>query len=627
MKTFFKEKSKNFSIAFFKGKSINFFFPIAFILTIVPLIVRIVALKVDQDTADIYGAIVQNDLFSQKKASFLLFFSIILIFISIIFFKRIFEKKDKFVNLILIGSIIFWAFTLFSAIFSTHKNYAFYGAFDRAEGFITITCYMILFIYSIYTFKVADNYKYIIIPILFLVTILSFLGVFQYIGHDLINSKLGLFLVLGTTNSKLNLMYETGKLYGTLYHYNYVGSFVAIVLPILFSLTIFQKKILYKIILGIGSLLSIWLLFGSTSRAGIIGIIAAILFGLIVFGRIILTKWKPVTICLISIIILASGLNFATKGVIFNRLPGLVTDISNAFKNTSDFDFSEHTSVKDIKHIDGHVEILLPKETLKISYENNNYVFKNSKNEVIQYIEQNNKDKASKDKIYATNNNAFKIISFTTKKINNKSTIPDYLYLRINNQPMFVFNLLNDNSIHLVNPDSKKDIDIESPEIFSFLKGKERLGSSRGYIWSRSIPLLKNNLILGGGPDTFIYQFPQNDLIGKYYAFSTPNMIVDKPHNLYLQIALNDGLIALSAFIFIMIIYIIDSIRLYAFKKHYNESQISGSSTCLGVIGYLFAGLFNDSVISVAPIFWIILGVGITLNFINRNSLKQNLDK
>lgn len=620
IKTFLKKKSNDFPFAFFKGKSINFFFPIAFILGIIPLIVHVAGVRLDSDTADIYGSVIQTDLFSQRKAHYLVIFSIILITISIIFFKKIFEKRDKFINLILIASGIFLFLTFLSAIFSEHKNYSFLGAFDRSEGLITITCYMIIFIYSIYTFKTSDNYKYVIIPILILVAITSFLGVFQYIGQDLINSKLGLYMVLGNSNSKLNLLYQAGKLYGTLYHYNYVGSFVAIVLPILFCLTVFEKKIINKIVLGIASLLSVWLLFGSTSRAGIIGIVVATVLGIILFGKIILKKWKTLSIILISILAIVIGLNSATKGVIFQRIPGLLIDISTIFNDTSSFNYTEHVPIKNIQSNDGNVEIIFPNETLNISYENNNYVFKNSKNEVILYSEISNTPKNSKTKIYATNNDTFKTVSFSTEKINNKSTFPDYLYLKLNEQPVFMFRLRDDNSIHLINPNGKVDIDIDYPEIFSLLKGKEKLGSMRGYIWSRSIPLLKNNLILGSGPDNFIYQFPKNDLIGKYYAFDTPNMIVDKPHNLYLQIALNEGLIALFAFLAIMFIYLVNSIKLYALKKEYQKPQILGAANCLGVIGYLFAGLFNDSVISVAPIFWIVLGVGVALNYINRKA-------
>lgn len=95
-------------------------------------------------------------------------------------------------------------------------------------------------------------------------------------------------------------------------------------------------------------------------------------------------------------------------------------------------------------------------------------------------------------------------------------------------------------------------------------------------------------------------------------------MFVDKPHDLYLQIALDYGLIALIAFLAMMLIYLFDCIKLYAFKSSYTHSEILGVANSLGIIGYLFAGFFNDSLISVAPIFWIVFGTGIAINYINR---------
>ncbi len=599
---------------YFNEKKIDFFFPVAFVLAIVPLIVRMTLTNADKTTLDIFGPTAQFDLFSQKKALILMIFSIILVIISIAFFKKIFDKRDKVIKLILIAIFVFLLFTFLSAIFSQYKQVSFWGIFDRAEGFITITCYIILFVYSIYTFKSTNDYKYVITPIIILVFINAFLGLFQYVGQDLLKSNLGTSIAVPskyqTPNFKLNLLYEKGKLYGTLYHYNYVGSFVAIVLPILFCLTIFEDEdIMHKISLGIGFLLSICLLFGSTSRGGIIGILASAILGSIIFWKLIIKKRKPLLIFFISIVIIASGFNIMTKGSIFSRLPGLISDAFSIFSNTNDFDYREYTPVKDIQYADNSTNIILPNETLKISYANNDYIFKNSKDEIIDY--------AKKDSQYTTVNESFNNISFKSGKINAKSTRSDGLLLSVNNQPTFMFTLKEDSTIHLADINTKKDIDLQYPETFGF-KGKEKLGSARGYIWSRSIPLLKDNLILGSGPDTFVYRFPQNDLIGKYYAYDTPNMVVDKPHNLYLQIGLNEGLIALLAFLVIMITYIVDSIRLYALKKSYDKSQILGAITCLGIIGYLFAGFFNDSVVSVAPVFWITLGVGVAVNFMNR---------
>ena len=605
-----------------KKKNIDFFFPIAFVLGIIPLIVRVAYTNADENTLSIWGDAAKTDMFSHDKAFLLAIFCIILVIISVIFFKKIFEKKDKILNSVLILGGIFLLFTLLSAVFSNYKQTSFYGIFDRAEGFITIACYMILFIYSVYTFKTTNDYKYVLIPIFILVGINAFLGLFQYVGQDLIKSKLGTLIAIPSelqNGSSISSTYAKGNLYGTLYHYDYVGSFVAIVLPILFCLTIFEDEdAIHKVNLGFFSLLSIWLLFGSTSRAGIIGIIVAAIFGIIIFWKLIIPKWKPLLIIFISMIVIVIGVNFAAKGAILGRIPSLISDTFSIFKDTSNFDYRDYTPVRDVKHTDKDVQVILQNETLKISYENNDYVFKNSKDEIINYVKGN--------KIYTTTDENFKNISFKFGTFYAYSTRNDGLLLNINSQPAFMFNLKQDNSIHLVNLNSKKDIEIQFPETFGF-KGKEKLGSARGYIWARSIPMLKDNLILGGGPDTFVYRFPKNDLIGQYYAYGNTTTIVDKPHDLYLQIALNDGVIALLAFLAIMVIYIVDSIKLYALKKDYNKSQILGSVTCLGVIGYLFAGIFNDSVVSVAPVFWIVLGVGVALNYMNRQILNKKRTK
>ncbi|WP_420482082.1 O-antigen ligase family protein [Clostridium beijerinckii] len=612
---------------FLKKKNINFFFPIAFVLTIIPLIVRMAMTNADENTLNIFGEKAKTDFFSQNKAFYLMFFCIILLAISIIFFKKIFEKKDKILNSILIIGSIFLLFTMLSAIFSNYKQVSFYGIYDRAEGFITIACYFILFVYSIYTFKTTNDYKYIITPIFILVAINSLIGLFQYVGQDLLKSKLGVAIAIPSeyqsSNQGIDLLYEKGKLYGTLFHYNYVGSFVAIVLPILFCLTLLEDEdILHKLSLGFFSLLSVWLLFGSTSRAGIIGISVSTLFAVIIFWKLILEKWKPLLILLSSLMILSIGANFATKGSLFERIPALITDTISVFKDTSDFDYKNYVPVRDVKHTDKDVEVILQNDTLKISYENNNYVFKNSKDEIIKYT----KGKVGGNKVLTTSDDSFKNISFKYDKFLASSNRDDGLLLRIDDQPIFMFNLKPDNSIHLINLNSKKDIDIEFPPTIGF-KGKEKLGSARAYIWSRSLPMLKDNLILGSGPDTFVFRFPQNDLIGLYYTYGSPNTIVDKPHNLYLQIALNDGIIALLAFLAIMVIYIVDSMKLYALKKDFTKSQKLGAATCLGVIGYLFAGIFNDSVVSVAPVFWIVLGVGVSLNYMNRTGMKKKLNK
>ena len=207
-------------------------------------------------------------------------------------------------------------------------------------------------------------------------------------------------------------------------------------------------------------------------------------------------------------------------------------------------------------------------------------------------------------------------MQFRLVKLQEESQVADGAILMFNGEEYFVLRISEDQGVYLADNYTNEPLVLEEAPYWGF-EGKEKLGSARGYIWSRSLPMLKDTILIGNGPDTFVLEFPQNDRLAKWWAYDTPNMLVDKPHNLYLQIALNEGVLALVAFLVLVGAYVIDSFRLYALKNYYEGKQIIGMATCLGIIGYLGAGIFNDSIISVAPIFWILLGSGVAINYIN----------
>lgn len=217
----------------------------------------------------------------------------------------------------------------------------------------------------------------------------------------------------------------------------------------------------------------------------------------------------------------------------------------------------------------------------------------------------------------------FSDVSLLTQPSVSGSSVRDVIAMYFNDKSdqSLIFDLINQKKIQMIDIKTGDAIIPANAEHIGF-EGKEKLGSARGYIWSRSLPLLKNCLVTGYGADTFTYIFPQNDVLAKYYSYSDNNagfyVTVDKPHNLYLQIFISNGLIALIAFIGICLFYLVDCFRLYALKKEYRAGQIMGAAVMLGVVGYLAAGMFNDSSVSVAPVFWILLGAGAALNTINR---------
>jgi len=92
------------------------------------------------------------------------------------------------------------------------------------------------------------------------------------------------------------------------------------------------------------------------------------------------------------------------------------------------------------------------------------------------------------------------------------------------------------------------------------------------------------------------------------------NKIVDKPHNFFMQIALQTGVLSLLVMLALFALYTLDSLKLYWRISLLEPLYAIGFACFLAVVGYLIAGVFNDSVVSVAPVFWALLGVGIGTN-------------
>jgi hypothetical protein len=86
---------------------------------------------------------------------------------------------------------------------------------------------------------------------------------------------------------------------------------------------------------------------------------------------------------------------------------------------------------------------------------------------------------------------------------------------------------------------------------------------------------------------------------------------------------LNTGILSLLAFLTICGAYIIDSIRLY-FKNLDNSFVcLTGTGIFLGICGYLAAAVFNDSMVAIASVFWILLGLGFVCNGIYRKQREK----
>ena len=162
---------------------------------------------------------------------------------------------------------------------------------------------------------------------------------------------------------------------------------------------------------------------------------------------------------------------------------------------------------------------------------------------------------------------------------------------------IFAFNMASNNLF------SERVVSI-SKDIETAIEGKENAkyaGSNRFYIWSKVLILIQNKPMFGYGIENlqipFVKYFGEDSL--KTFGYVLP---VDKAHNEFLHIAVSSGVPSLCMYLFFVFLIILKYI------KSRMKSQLS-TFLFLSIIGYLSQAFFNISVVSVAFIYWIFLGL------------------
>lgn len=579
----------------------KYLLPIALIVFIVPLLVYMKLVDLSPIEMQYWTGLSNNaDFFSYNKMLALITLTGLSILSSAFYFSAN-KYKIKKTN-IYIPMAIYSVFIILSTLFAEHTNVALYGFVDRYEGMFSLLSYMILIFITINIVNDEKSIKSIIYSLIAGAVIIGIIGVFQYIGKDIFQSEFMKRLILPSAykDQAQNIKFNFGKntIYSTLYNTNYVGSYMVLLFPITLTLLILSKGIKKKLIMAPITGLMFLNLLGSNSRGGILGTIFAVVVLTVMLRKEIMKNWK---IVIISIVILSIGfvsINKVSNGRVNNQINRLKNDIKGIFVQNDKTE--DEYKMKELIAKDNRLEIVTTEETLNIEYEDLKFKFLDQNNLEIetQYDQENGIITLLNEnyegyifKLFA--NDSEPVLDLTLRGYNTK------------------FAIENGEFKHYVTGGIIRDIN----KVPSYgFEGKERLGSNRGYIWSRSIPMLKNSIILGSGPDTYAIYFPQDDFVGKFNTRVFKGVIVDKPHNLYLQIGINTGIISLLAFLAMIIMYFIQSTKTYFNAKFDNIYETVGLAIFISICGYMVTGLFNDSVVSVATVFWILLGTGISIN-------------
>ena len=148
--------------------------------------------------------------------------------------------------------------------------------------------------------------------------------------------------------------------------------------------------------------------------------------------------------------------------------------------------------------------------------------------------------------------------------------------------------------------DSLKDISTTSKETTEIAKGNadNSFGSGRIFIWKNTIKIVPDHLLHGTGIDCFTMAFHGNALTS---IKKRGIILFDKAHNEYLQLLVTQGVFALLAYLALYGYSVF-----VGFKRSFKCKQIY---LVLPILGYLVQAFFNISVIEVAPIFFMALGL------------------
>ena len=150
-----------------------------------------------------------------------------------------------------------------------------------------------------------------------------------------------------------------------------------------------------------------------------------------------------------------------------------------------------------------------------------------------------------------------------------------------------------------------KDFNKTKSQSMEIAKGNvdDSFGTKRLFIWKSTVKIIPKHLLHGAGIDNFYFAFDGKELVYKNGIDS-----YDKAHNEYLQLIITEGLFAL-------IVYLLLCVKT-VYTKTKSLKKDKELYLILPVIGYLVQAFFNISVIEVAPIFYMFLGMCVTNNII-----------
>lgn len=497
--------------------------------------------------------------------------------------ERIWTKRNMFQWFPLFGYLVL---VILSTCLSEYSKMGFFGAMEQYETVFTVIAYVMISYYAYRIIQCDKDIELIVDCQAICAAIVSVLWILQILGINFLNW--GIIEILSEIIEGQSRSLNSSNIMNssTLANTNYVGVY-CVILIILLTAMCFQIKKKKKLLLYIADivLLSI-MLIGSKALTSVIALGAVTI--ILLFAKMkVIVKNKKVSIAVFCALIAGIILVLLFGGSFQNKL------IYNLKQEKSGIRYD-----RDIVTNQDNVAYRIDEEWIYLSFENGT---EGTKLAIKDKDGNNLKIMVVGDHTLVPEEEKYQGITIDFGKINTM----DYGFL-INEKDFGYSFVKHDNHYWFYYKDELYSyLDTTKIERVQALDGYENFISGRGYIWARTLPLLKHSIVLGTGRDSFMMTFPNNDVFGKK-GLGFINVIITRPHNLYLQMMVQDGIIGTLLVFFAVLFYMFRFLKNRKLKNSPIQEGIFWAVFAYGILG-----LANDSLVLTAPIVWLFLGIGI----------------
>lgn len=491
--------------------------------------------------------------------------------------------------------LFYMLFVAMSALFSPYMRWVVSGTYEFLEPVWVLFAYGFL---CFYTYHTVRNEQQLDVLFKFIgpgVAVGLLIGCTQAAGCSFFETTIGKMLITSPSywNDLKGLVFGLGqKVYITLYNPNYVPFYTGMILPVCIALFINSRKWSARICLAVLTIGAVICLIGSGTTTGWMAVLIAVLIS----GLVLLSRNKKKFMIGVLLLAITGSAAFAAIGQ---------TTIGSSLKDVIAGTYKADTAFG-IKSIETGKDICINYKgaTAHFTYEGD----RNTGSLFVAAVDENGtplQQSLTENGEYSfLDQNGSRFIvepSFLDEKVALSITIEEHSW---------IFLRQDDGIYQYYNAAGKC---VEFPAIKHVQWFNEDAFSGRGHIWNKTIPVLPKHILLGSGANTYLLEIPQEDYLFKNYT-DTNNYFDVKAHNWFLQQWVENGLSGTICLIAFYMCYFVSSIRL--FRKISFRENIHRISFALfvGLLIYMISALANDPTVNVSTLYWVGLGLGMSVN-------------